>query len=221
MVSTPCCRTAFIFWASPPIGPTSPSSDISPVIAMSRPPVSSPGVSSSIKASVKARPADGPPITPVSNPTSNGRSTVERLERTESDDGALRVVRRRRQLDGHLEQTHVGTIDQQVDCVARLLAFQCLAEIGDGEQRDPVGFEQRVGRIDLLVAREEFVARAVVGGDEAEHVFHDDLAEVDLGLVAGGTQGHELCPLGCAAHLLQYRGPDAAPVSGRRTCPLR
>ena len=50
-----------IFSAMPPIGPTLPSSLISPVPAMCRPPVSDPGVSLSTIPSANIRPALGPP----------------------------------------------------------------------------------------------------------------------------------------------------------------
>ena len=73
--STPAWATADAFWRRPPIAPTVPSSSIVPVIAMFWPPVSSPGVSSSIRVSVNASPADGPPMRPVSMSSSNGNST--------------------------------------------------------------------------------------------------------------------------------------------------
>ena len=69
---TPAWRTASTLCSRPPIGPTVPSGEIVPVAATSWPPVSSPGVSSSMRPSVKASPAEGPPTWPLSIVTAWG-----------------------------------------------------------------------------------------------------------------------------------------------------
>ena len=56
-----------------------------------------------------------------------------------------------------------GPIDEQLDGVAGFLAGQRIDEIVDRAEHLPIGLEDRVGRIDLLVGREVLLAhRAVV-----------------------------------------------------------
>ena len=71
-LSALACLAATSFWAMPPIGPTLPSSSISPVPAMTIPPVRSVGSSLSTMPRANMSPADGPPIRSRSIFRSNG-----------------------------------------------------------------------------------------------------------------------------------------------------
>ena len=61
----PACRAPAIFCWMPPIAPTDPSAEISPVPATNLPPVRFPGVSLSTMPSANIRPALGPPMSPT------------------------------------------------------------------------------------------------------------------------------------------------------------
>ena len=142
------------------------------------------------------------------------------VERTESDDRAGGIVRGRRELDGHVEDAHVGAANLEVDRVARQLGVEHGGEVLDRVQLLALGFENRVGRVDGQARREELGAQAVVTDLAAEDFLYDDFAEADLGLVASGGEGDELGLLGCRPHLLQRcfaplrRRPDTELVLG-------
>ena len=206
----------------PPIAPTVPSSPIVPVTAMFWPPVSSPGVNSSIRVSVNANPADGPPIAAGVDVELERQLDPLRVEGQEADDRPVRFVGRRRQLDRDGELADVGPLELDLDRVTGFLVGERSREIVHVAQRRAVDLEQPVTRIEHLVGGARLEAlRALVVGDEAHHLADQHIARHDRHVVPDGLQAPRTARPARRSASTRGRTCGAAAASGSRTSPPR